>query len=297
MEPSAVDDPAEKVLTPETKTIEDVSKYLGVSADRVIKAVLFLVDDAPVVALCRGDHDVNEVKLKRALNANDARLLEDAEVVERLAVPPGFVGPVGLGDDVRVVADHGLTGRSAMVCGANENDHHLVQVAVGRDFQTPFADLRTAADGDACGRCGERFEARRGIEVGHVFFLGDKYSKALGAEVLNEDGKNVPLVMGCYGIGIGRTAAAAIEQNHDDVGIKWPMPIAPFQVTLLSLGKDEALFDASAKLYDELTAAGVEVLWDDRNERPGVKFKDADLLGIPLRLTLGKEASKMVSLK
>tara|TARA_B100000683_G_scaffold198313_2_gene191452 strand:+ start:980 stop:2683 length:1704 start_codon:yes stop_codon:yes gene_type:complete len=286
--PMAASGPHEKVLTPDTKTIEDVSNFLGVPPSQVIKAVLFLVDDQPVVALCRGDHDVNEVKLKRALNATDARLLEDAEVQSHLKAPAGFVGPIGLPTDTKIVADHALSGLSEMVCGANETDHHLVQVTVGKDFDAQFADLRTAQGGDACGRCGTAFESRRGIEVGHVFFLGEKYSRAMGAEVLDESGKNVPLVMGCYGIGIGRTAAAAIEQNHDDSGIKWPMPIAPFQVTLLSLGKDDALLEASQKVYEDLTAAGLEVLWDERNERPGVKFKDADLLGIPLRLTLGK---------
>jgi prolyl-tRNA synthetase len=258
-----------------------------------------MVDDAPVMALCRGDHEVNEVKLKRALKAEQARLLEDDEIKNLLASLPGFAGPVGLTDAVKVIADHGLNGLSEMVCGANEKDHHLVQVQVGRDFQPAYADLRSAAAGDPCGRCGSSFDIRRGIEVGHVFFLGQKYSKAMEAEVLDESGKARSLTMGCYGIGVGRTAAAAIEQNHDDLGMKWPMPIAPFQVILLSLGKDEELIQASQKLYDEMTNAGIEVLWDERPERPGVKFKDADLLGIPLRLTLGKRGLKegLVELK
>jgi prolyl-tRNA synthetase len=289
----------EKVLTPDTKTIEEVAAFLGLPSRQVIKAVLMMVDDAPVMALCRGDHEVNEVKLKRALKAQEARLLEDAEIQTLLASLPGFAGPVGLTKAVTVIADHGLNGMSEMVCGANEKDHHWVQVQVGRDFQPAFADLRSASEGDPCGRCGSAFDIRRGIEVGHVFSLGQKYSDAMDAQVLDESGKARPLLMGCYGIGIGRTAAAAIEQNHDDLGIKWPMAIAPFQVILLSLGKDDELVQASKEIYDGLTAAGIEVLWDDRPERPGVKFKDADLLGIPMRLTLGKRGleSGLVELK
>ncbi len=278
----------EKVLTPETKTIDDVSRFLGVPSSQVIKAVLMMVDETPVMALCRGDHEVNEVKLKRALKAENARLLEDDEVEKYFDSVAGFVGPAGQAKDTKIIADHGLKGLTEMVCGANEKDHHLVQVTVGKDFQADFADLRSAAQGDPCGRCGAEFEIRRGIEVGHVFFLGQKYSEAMEAQVLDEDGKARSLVMGCYGIGVGRTAAAAIEQNHDEMGIKWPMPIAPFQITLLTLGKDDALLEASQKIYNDLTQAGLEVLWDERPERPGVKFKDADLLGIPLRLTLGK---------
>ncbi len=280
--------PCEKVLTPDTKTIDDVSRFLGVAPSRVIKAVLLLVDETPVMALCRGDHEVNEVKLKRSLKADNARLLEDDEIEKYFSSVAGFAGPVGQSKDIQIIADHGLNGLAEMVCGANEEDHHLVQVTVGKDFQPVFADLRSADKGDPCGRCGSKFEICRGIEVGHVFFLGQKYSEAMEAQVLDEDGKARSLVMGCYGIGVGRTAAAAIEQNHDEVGIKWPMPIAPFQIALLTLGKDEALLEASEKIYNDLTQAGLEVLWDERSERPGVKFKDADLLGIPLRLTLGK---------
>ena len=245
-----------------------------------------LVDDAPVMALCRGDHEINEVK-SRALQANEARLLKTVKL-ELFWLSPWVRGSCWYRKEVTLIADHGIFGLSEMVTGANEPDHHLVQVTVGVDFQPAFADLRTASSGDPCGRCGSSFEIRRGIEVGHVFFLGQKYSQAMEALVLDEAGKSRPLVMGCYGIGVGRTAAAAIEQNHDDLGMKWPMPIAPFQVALLTLGKDEPLLQASEKLYEDLTQAGIEVLWDERPERPGVKFKDADLLGIPLRLTLGK---------
>ena len=288
----------EKVSTPGQKTIEDVATFLGVDQSDVLKAVLFLSDEGleserPVMALCRGNHDINEVKLKRACGAETVRLLNDEEIVTRLKSVPGYAGPVGLAQsDVQYVGDFGLQGSGALVAGANEADAHLVQVYLGRDFEVPFYDLRTAAPGDSCGRCGTAFLDARGIEVGHVFFLGTKYSEAMGLTVLDEGGKAMHPVMGCYGIGIGRTAAAAIEQNHDDDGMIWPFPIAPFHVSLVSIGKDEEALAAATSLYEELIAAGVEVLFDDRPERPGVKFKDHDLIGCPIRVAVGGRALK-----
>ena len=290
--------PQEKVSTPGQKTIEDVATFLGVSQSDVLKSVLFLLDEdleseRPVMALCRGDHEINEVKLKRACGAETIRLLDDAEIISRVKSVPGYAGPVGLPpSDVEIVGDFGLQGSGALVAGANEADAHLVQVHLGRDFEVPFHDLRTAAPGDACGRCGTPFLAARGIEVGHVFFLGTKYSKSMGLTVLDEGGKASHPVMGCYGIGIGRTAAAAVEQNHDEDGMIWPFPIAPFHVSLVSIGKEEEVLTVATALYEELISQGIEVLFDDRAERPGVKFKDHDLIGCPIRVAVGGRALK-----
>jgi prolyl-tRNA synthetase len=282
----------EKVHTPDKKTIDDVAGFLGVETKQVMKAVMFLVDDAPVMALCRGDHDVNEVKLKRALSGTLARLMTDDEIAEAVGGPAGYVGPVGAKDDLRIVADHALAGATGLVSGANETDHHLVQVALGRDFSADLHDLRTAAGGDACGRCGTPLDPARGIEVGHVFFLGTKYSEAMGATVQDEQGEDRPMVMGCYGIGVGRTAAAAIEQNHDDNGILWPAPIAPYHVAIVALGDDEEVMATAEKIGRALEARGFEVLLDDRKERPGVKFKDHDLIGCPVRVAVGGRSLK-----
>ncbi|MFZ9886539.1 MAG: proline--tRNA ligase [Myxococcota bacterium] len=283
----------EKVATPGKKTIEEVAGFLGVPPSQVLKAVLFLVDDKPVMALCRGDHEVNEIKLKRSLGAKQARLLSDEEISDLVGAPAGYVGPVGIPKaGVRVVADHGVHGLGGLVTGANAHDSHFVQAMFGRDFEAELHDLRTASAGDACGRCGQELQGARGIEVGHVFFLGTKYSAAMRAHFLDEEGKERPAVMGCYGIGVGRTAAAAIEQNHDDDGIVWPMPIAPFQVAVLALGAEPEVSDTATQIAQQLSAAGIEVLLDDRDERPGVKFKDHDLIGVPVRVAVGSKGLK-----
>jgi prolyl-tRNA synthetase len=292
----------EKVSTPNQKTIEEVAHFLGVDQAQVLKAVLFLLDEETnsekaVMALCRGDHDINEVKLKRSLGAETCRMLTDDEIQQRLGSVAGYAGPVGIlekdaASDLTLVADFGLQNCGPMVCGANEENVHFVQTFLGRDFEPAFYDLRTAAPGDPCGRCGTPFLEARGIEVGHVFFLGDKYSKSMGLTVLNESGDEKNPVMGCYGIGIGRTAAAAIEQNHDDDGMIWPFPIAPFQVSLVSIGKDDEVLQAAEELYEQLSRAQIEVLFDDRQERPGVKFKDHDLIGCPIRVAVGGRALK-----
>jgi prolyl-tRNA synthetase len=302
--PRPADAPAfEKVSTPATKTIDELTKFLGVEADKTIKAVMFIVDEdgdpagdeeqrpRPVMALCRGDHDVNEVKLRRAAGGTTARLMTDDEVLKHVGGPAGYCGPVGKKDGLALIADQALEGTWGMVCGANEEGHHLVQVAWDRDYQATVADLRGAQAGDLCAHGGVYQEAR-GIEVGHVFFLGTKYSVAMGATVLDENGKDKPMVMGCYGIGITRTAAAAIEQNHDDDGIIWPAPIAPFEVVVVALGKEDEVKAESEKIYEDLTARGIDVLLDDRNERPGVKFKDHDLIGCPVRVQVGARGLK-----
>jgi prolyl-tRNA synthetase len=245
-----------------------------------------------VAVLLRGDRKLNEVKLCNFLGCNHLQLADEAQVRKTTGAPTGFSGPIGL--SCRVLADQDVAIMSDFGLGANEENFHLTGANYGRDFQVEaFVDLREAVAGDDCPRCTGKLEIWRGIEVGHVFKLGTKYSETMNATVLDDQGKERTLVMGCYGIGIGRTAAAAIEQNHDGDGIIWPMPLAPFQVIVTMLNpNDESVFTAGEKLYQDLLDEGVEVLLDDRDERPGSKFKDADLLGIPLRVNVGARSLK-----
>ncbi|HEY8924275.1 MAG TPA: proline--tRNA ligase, partial [Polyangia bacterium] len=279
-----------KVATPGKGSIEDVSAFLKLPPTRFVKTLIYLADGKAVAVLVRGDRQVNEIKLKRALGANELVMAGEAGVREVTGAPVGFAGPVGL--KIPVYADFELRALADFVVGANEVDMHHRGVNLGRDF-TPaaFGDYRQAAPGDPCARCeGGTLQSHRGIEVGQVFFLDRKYSVPMKATFLDADGHEKPMVMGCYGIGVTRIAAAAIEQNHDKDGIIWPTPIAPYEVTLLSLqGDDPALKAVCDKLYADLEAAGIEVLYDDRDERPGSKFKDADLIGIPLRVAVGKK--------
>jgi prolyl-tRNA synthetase len=259
----------------------------------MIKTLVLQNENEEVVAvLMRGDHTLNEIKLCNYLGCNHVQLADEAIIKELTGAPRGFTGPIGL--SCRVLADQAVAVMSDFGLGANEANYHLTGANHGRDFEVEaFADLRQAEAGDACPRCEGKLEAWRGIEVGHVFKLGTKYSDAMNATVLDDQGKDRTLIMGCYGIGIGRTAAASIEQNHDDNGIVWPMPLAPFQVIVTMLNpNDDAVFAAGEKLYQDLLDEGVEVLLDDRNERPGSKFKDADLLGIPLRVNVGARGLK-----
>jgi len=280
-----------KVATPDQRTIEEVSAFLGVQPSDLIKTLVFVADGKPVVALVRGDHEINPIKLRRLLNADEIELADPDTIVKVTGAPVGFAGPQGLHVE-NLVADFSLRGCGNMVTGGNEVDVHVTGVNLGRDWQpTQWADIRTALAGDTCPRCGGTYQIQRGIEVGHIFKLGTKYSKTMRATFLDEDGKENEMIMGCYGIGIGRTAAAAIEQNHDDDGIIWPLPLAPFPVEIVPIGKaDGDEYAAATKLHDELLALGIDALLDDRDERPGVKFKDADLIGIPLRVTVGKKA-------
>ena len=282
-----------EVATPGKRTVEEVAAFLNVSCDRFVKTLLYVVDGAQtVVALVRGDHTLSEAKLKDALGAQTVELASEAEVERVSGAPVGFAGPVGLRTRARMIADHALAGIGGAVSGANRIDAHLVGLDQARDFaEVAFADLRVATAGDPCPRCGGRFVVQRGIEVGQIFYLGTKYSAALKATVLDADGVERVLEMGTYGIGVTRTMAAAIEQNHDEAGIIWPMPLAPFQVVVIPINwGDERQRSVAERLHDELSARGVEVLLDDREERPGVKFKDADLIGYPLRLTVGPRA-------
>jgi prolyl-tRNA synthetase len=282
--------PLERVTTPGQKSVEEISSFLGVPSTQVVKTLVLLADNEPVVALLRGDFDLNEIKLKNHLGCAELEMAGDDVVQKVTGAPTGYAGPVGLPGKVKVVADLSLEGMHNFVVGANAGDTHLKNVNLGRDFSVAgFVDIRNVVVGDPCPRCDSgKLEIWRGIEVGHVFKLGTKYSKALNASFLDADGKEQIIFMGCYGIGIGRTVAACIEQNHDDNGIIFPIPIAPFQVIVSALSaKDDAVKDAAEAIYQDLLQSGVEVLIDDRDERPGFKFKDADLIGIPLRIVVG----------
>ena len=282
--------PLERVTTPGQKSVEEVASFLGVNSSQVVKTLVLLADNEPVVALLRGDFDLNEIKLKNHLGCAELEMAGDDVVAKVTGAPTGYAGPVGLPAKVKVVADLSLEGMHNFVTGANAGDTHLKNVNLTRDFQvTGFVDIRNVVIGDPCPRCESgKLEIWRGIEVGHVFKLGTKYSKALHASFLDADGKEQIIYMGCYGIGIGRTVAACIEQNHDENGIIFPIPIAPFQVIVSALSaKDDSVKDASEAIYQDLLQSGIEVLLDDRDERPGFKFKDADLIGIPLRIVVG----------
>jgi len=283
----------ERVSTPEMRTIEEVCSFLKTDPCAVIKTLVFDTGDGAVAALVRGDHEINEVKLKNFLRCGELALADEELIEQVTGAPRGFAGPVGL-RGVRIIADHGLQGRINMVAGGNERDVHFVNVNVGRDFNVDdFADIRLAGGGDACPRCGQPLITTRGIEVGHIFKLGTKYSAAMRAEYLDAQGASQPMVMGCYGIGVGRTVAAAIEQSHDSDGIIFPAPIAPFTVLIVLVNPtDEHQNRSAVDLYEALLGHGVDVLLDDRDERPGIKFKDADLIGIPLRVTVGRNAVK-----
>jgi len=279
----------EKVATPGKKTVADVAAFLKLPPNKFIKTLVYRIDgDELIAALVRGDHEINELKLKAVLKVQELTLADEATVASAAGVMPGFLGPIGL--KLRMIADLGIHAMRGAVTGANETDAHLIQVDQERDF-TPsaFADLRQALAGDSCPRCENGvLETHRGIEVGQVFYLGTKYSESMGATYLDAEGRERPVEMGCYGIGISRMVAAAVEQNHDANGILWPFSIAPCQILLLPINyQDQAIRDATDKLNQELQARGVEVLLDDRDERPGVKFKDGDLVGIPLRVTIG----------
>jgi prolyl-tRNA synthetase len=281
----------EKLHTPRVGSIEDVVAFLvkaghaDASAARMLKSLVYVSGTRTVMVVVRGDHQVNEIKLAKALGGGEVHLASEAEVRRATGAAVGFAGPVGFAGEI--LADHAVANVVDAFTGANEADHHLARVNFGRDFQATLADLRMVGAGDLCPRCGGALAAYQGIEGGHVFVLGTHYSGQMNAVYLDETGKEVPMVMGCYGIGVSRLVAAAIEQNHDADGIAWPMAIAPYQVIVTSLGKEDAVREAADAVYAALRARGVEVLYDDRDERPGVKFKDADLLGIPLRLTVG----------
>ncbi|TDO89358.1 prolyl-tRNA synthetase [Halanaerobium saccharolyticum] len=282
---------AEKIHTPEIKTISELEEYLEVPAAKMMKAVAVVADGEAVLALVSGEDELNEIKLTNYLQANELRAAEDKEFVELFNSVPGFIGPVDL-DDVRIIADQRLKNMSGAIVGANEKDYHLKNVKSGRDFEVEaFTDLRSVRGGERCPKCDQgKLNIKEGIEVGHIFKLGTKYSENMGANYLDENGKAQPIVMGSYGIGITRLVAAAIEQNNDQYGIKWPQAIAPYQIIILPLGNDDSVQKKSEEIYQNLKAEGWEVLIDDRKERAGVKFNDSELIGVPLRLTIGSRS-------
>ena len=297
-DPNATLHDYEMVETPKVRTIEEVCAFFDCAPSEVVKTLIYVADGEPVAVCMRGDHKVNEVKLKAYLQANtelecNELELADEELTGKLTKAPlGFAGPVGL--SFPVVLDLSVQPMANFIVGANKKDHHLKNVNWGKDFSPlGFTDLRMPQPGDLCARSGEPYEFVRGIEVGHIFYLGTKYSEAMGAMLQGEDGQRRPLEMGCYGIGVTRILAAAVEQSHDDSGIIWPMPIAPYHVVILPLQmKDEEVVAAAEKLYEELRAAGCEVLLDDRDLRAGNKFKDAELIGTPLHVNIGSRGLK-----
>jgi len=295
IEPRASEDeqkPVEKVETPGRHSVEEVADFLNLTPDRVAKTLIYETDRGPVAAMVRGDRELNEGKLMDIAEAAWIQLADDKTIEQHTGGPTGFSGPVGI--KLPLYMDRELDAARNLVTGANEADCHLLNVNPGRDFKPEkVGDIKLVRESDPCPRCGRPMRITRGIEVGHVFKLGTKYSKAMNAVFLDESGKEQYLVMGCYGIGTGRTVAAAIEQNHDENGIIWPAPLAPYHVCLLPVNvNDDKVRQAAERLYDELCKAGLEVLYDDRDERAGVKFKDADLLGIPLRIVIGAKNLK-----
>ncbi|SCK01541.1 Proline--tRNA ligase [uncultured Eubacterium sp.] len=291
----------EEVLTPGTKTIEDVANFLNLDKKQTIKALLFVIYDEEgnengyVAAFVRGDRELNMTKLINALDIPEHAIefADEEKMAAATGCVGGFTGPCGL-HDCTIVVDSELTGLKNLCAGACKEDHHLINVNYGRDYKADIiTDLKVLQEGDPCPVCGAPVKHARGIEVGQVFKLGTKYSESMGAMYVDENQKEQPIVMGCYGIGVTRTLAAVVEQHHDDNGIIWPMSVAPYHV-IITLVKpdDEAQAAAAEKIYKALVDARVEVLLDDRKERPGVKFKDADLLGIPVRITVGKLAGE-----
>ena len=283
---------AEKFETPGVKTIDDLVKRFDIAAERQIKTLVYVADDKPVIVLLRGDDQLEEAKLGGALGAKVFRAAGDAEIVKALGAQPGSLGAVGV-EGILVYVDEVLRGGSGMVTGANDDGHHLRNINIERDIAvSKWADLRQVQAGELCVETGQPLKIRRAIEVGHVFKLGTKYSEALGATFLDENGKSVPSIMGCYGIGVTRTLQAVIEQCHDGSGVIWPASVAPYEVciTALDVEPDSEVMTLANRLYDELRAKGVDVILDDRPARPGIKFKDSELVGFPLRIGIGERS-------
>lgn len=285
--------PMEKVETPNAKTIEDVASFLKVETSELVKTLILVADGKPIAALIRGDRDLNIAKLQRALHVSSLEMA-DAETVQKVTnAPVGFAGPVGL-VGAHIIADPEVATMTCCITGGNETDTHFKHVVPERDFlMDEIADIRNAVAGDLCPHCGGILHAERGIEIGHIFKLGTKYTEDMKATFLDEEGAEKPIIMGCYGIGISRVVASVVENCHDDNGIKWPASIAPFQALVILMNPtDDVQMGVATPLYEELQKAGIDTLLDDRNERPGVKFKDADLIGIPVQIVVGRLAKE-----
>lgn len=283
-----------KVATPGAKTIDEVAEFLGSSADREIKTLLFIADEKPVVVLMHGNDEVNEVKLKNYLSCDFLRPAEEDEARKYLGAGFGSLGPVGVSEEIEILADLDVENMANASVGANEDGFHYLNANLGRDFSvTHFADLRTVQEGEISPDGKGHLKFTRGIEIGHIFKLGTRYSKDLDAVVLDENGRQLPIIMGCYGIGVSRLLSAIVEQHSDENGIVWPRSIAPFDVHVIPVNvKKEEQVELSEKVTELLENAGYKVLVDDRKERPGVKFADSDLIGIPARITVGKKAAE-----
>ncbi len=280
----------EKIHTPGQKTIQDIVDAFGIPSNRQVKTLMYLADGELLAAVLRGDRELNEIKLKNALGCNQLFMADQESVMAVCGAGFGSLGPVGL--KVKIYLDLEVSQMKNFACGANEDNYHYLNVNMGRDF-TPdkIIDIRSAVVGDPCPLCEGRLLSVRGIEVGHIFKLGTKYSESLDAKYIDQNGTEQLMVMGCYGIGVSRTMAAAVEQNNDEQGIIWPLPIAPYQVIVVPVNaKKEDQMNTARSLYEELLKQGIETIIDDRDERAGVKFKDADLIGIPLRITVGPKA-------
>lgn len=289
------DDPyynMEKEATPEVKTIEDLERFFNCKASRFGKTLLYKADDEVVAVMVRGDRDVNETKLKNYLKCTDLALADVETVEKATSAQVGFAGPVGI--KARLIVDLEIPTMKNFITGANDTGYHYKNVNFGKDFTSKeIVDLRNIVQGDPCPVCGGCVNIAQGIEVGHIFKLGTKYTETLDCTFLDENGKEQPMIMGCYGIGVGRTLASVIEQNHDENGIIWPVSVAPYHVVIVTVNSaDNQQMELSQKIYEDLQKRGIEVLWDERKERPGVKFKDADLIGIPVRITVGKKAGE-----
>ncbi len=287
----------EEVQTGDAKTIEAVSEVLGLPAVESIKTVIFKTEQGLVMALVRGDHEVNDIKLKNYLGALDITMASDEEIEQALHSTPGTLGPIGA--DMKIVADYAVRALTNAVCGANKAETHYIHVDPSRDFEAEYTDLRFVEEGDVSPDGAGHVKFARGIEVGQVFKLGTRYSEGMNATFLDEGGKAQPLIMGCYGIGVSRTMSAVVEQHYDERGIIWPKAIAPFDVHVIAVnGKNADQMEVAEAVYRELTEAGFSVLLDDRKERAGVKFADADLIGLPVRINVGKKATEgIVELK
>lgn len=279
---------SEKVETPQKRTIAEVSQFLSTEPAQILKSLVYVSGEEKILAVVRGDHEVNELKLARAAGVTELRLGNKEDTKRATGAALGFAGPVGFKG--RVFIDAEAAAVEDAVVGANQTDFHLKHVQHGRDFEAEVLSLREMTEGDPCPLCGDKVKLFRGIEAGHIFVLGTHYSKKMNAVYLDAQGEKNALVMGCYGIGISRLVASLVEQHHDDGGIRWPLSAAPYPVHICQMGESDAVKDAVAKLESELTNAGFEPLVDDRDVRPGVKFKDADLIGIPYRVTIGERA-------
>jgi prolyl-tRNA synthetase len=289
---TAESQPLEKVKTPDTRSIDEVVDFFGggTTAAHTLKSLLYLAGEEICLAVVRGDHEVNELGLARHLGVEEVLLASDVAVKEATGTEIGFVGPVGFAG--RIIADPDAVAVPNAIAGAGETPYHYKNVNHGRDFEAEVVSIRQAASGDPCPNCDGKLELYRGIEGGHIFVLGTHYSDKMHATFLDEDGRSQSIVMGCYGIGVSRLIAAIMEQHHDEHGIRWPLHVAPYQLIITPIGKEEAPLTKATEIYDALRTEGVEVLLDDRPERPGVKFKDADLLGIPVRITVGSRGLK-----